>query len=504
MSTPSDTRIDPTIADAFRLDSGDRLGEHPQSFFQWWRSDWGPGPLIALALPLVLSTAFTSVMLFTDRTLLYWVSEDAASAAMGSGTLYWALMCLPTGILGYLSTFVSQYLGAGRPERVTVVYRHAMRLAWMIVPVLIGAFLLTPLPFWFFDHSPELQKLETIYLRTLIVGGIAVLFYSVQCGLMTGLGSTGWVLMIDAISTVVNLALAAMLIFGLGPLPPMGILGAGLATAISFWIKIPMAWWIMRGQRSLRWAIEPSSELSSELSGELSKIESTAWEWGMFRRLITYGAPSGLQMMSESAAFSLILLQVGQLGGLPMAATTLALGLNVMAFVPMLGLGVGVGVLVGNRILQGRVDLASRTVTCALVLSWVYTGGCAILLGFFPELLTSLYALGAGERFEEMRPLLLPLLKIIAVYCIFDGFQIVFVGAIKGAGDTWFVLGATTLIGFGVVGLGLATEIWLGSGLLLWWYVIAVWVGAMAVAFGARYLQGKWKKMQVIERESDL
>lgn len=487
MSTPTETRIDPTIADAFLLNSGDRRGLQPQNFFQWWQSDWGPGPLIALALPLVLSTAFTSVMLFTDRTLLYWVSEDAASAAMGSGTIYWALMCLPTGILGYLSTFVSQYLGAGRPERVCVAYRHTIRLAWMIVPMLVAAILLAHVPFWFFDHARSLQSLETTYLRTLIVGGIAVLFYSAQSGLMTGLGSTRSVLLIDAISTVVNLVLAAAFIFGFGPVPPLGILGAGMATAISFWIKLPMAWWIMQRHTSLRWAIQP-------------QIESKTWEWGMLRRLITYGAPSGLQMMSETAAFSLILLQVGQLGGLPMAATTLALGLNVMAFVPMLGLGVGVGVLVGNRLLQGRIDLATRTVTCALALSGVYTGACAILLGFFPEVLTSVYALGAGERFDEMRPLLLPLLKIIAIYCIFDGFQIVFVGAIKGAGDTWFVLGATTLIAFGVVALGLAAENWMGSSLLLWWYIIAIWVGAMAIAFGARYLQGKWKKMQVIER----
>ena len=56
---------------------------------------------------------------------------------MGAGTFYWAIMCLPTGMLGYLSTFVSQYVGAGRLDRVVVVYRHALRLAWMVVPVIV-------------------------------------------------------------------------------------------------------------------------------------------------------------------------------------------------------------------------------------------------------------------------------------------------------------------------------------------------------------------------------
>lgn len=497
MSSPCDVVRDSeiTISDPAGLDSGASAALLPgrgkvRELAQWWQSEWGPGPIISIALPLVLSTGFTSLMLFTDRTLLYWQSGNAASSAMGSGTVYWALMCLPTGMLSYLSTFVSQYLGAGRPERVVVAYRHAMRLAWMVIPFLVLAFMMAGLPFWFFDHPMELQNLETTYLRTLIIGGVAVLFYSVQSGLMTGAGHTGWVLLIDGIATLVNLVLSIVLIFGIGPIPAMGVLGAGLATAAAFWLKLPLAHWIMHHRPELL-AISNSSR-------------SLRWEPATLRRLVAYGAPAGLQMLAESAAFTIIMLQVGRLGGLPMAATTLALGLNVLAFVPMLGLGVGVGVLVGNRLLQGRVDLATRTVVCALWLSLVYTGAFAILLGFFPDAMTRIYAMGSEERFTEMRPLLLPLLQIIAVYCVLDGFQIVFVGAIKGAGDTWFVLIGTAFLGFSSVAIGLLCERLFGSSLMLWWYIIAGWVGATALIFGLRFLQGKWKKMQVIEREAPL
>ncbi|MGN6546246.1 MAG: MATE family efflux transporter [Aureliella sp.] len=501
MSSPCDAvrESEITISDPAELDSGAAGGliEAQGSlvkaqgavadFARWWQGEWGPGPLVALALPLVLSTGFTSLMLFTDRTLLYWQSGNAASSAMGAGTVYWALMCLPTGMLSYLSTFVSQYLGAGRPERVSIVYRHALRLAWMVVPFLVLAFALAGLPFWFFDHPPELRQLESTYLRTLLLGGVAVLFYSVQSGLMTGAGHTGSVLLIDAIATLINLVLSALLIFGIGPIPAMGVLGAGLATAIAFWLKLPIAYWIMHRR--------------PELSQAVSASRALRWEPAMLRRLVAYGAPSGLQMLSESAAFTIIMLQVGRLGGLPMAATTLALGLNVLAFVPMMGLGIGVGVLVGNRLLQGRIDLATRTVVCALWLSLVYTGAFAILLGFFPDAMTQIYAFGSPERFTEMRPVLLPLLQIIAVYCVLDGFQIVFVGAIKGAGDTWFVLLGTAILGFGSVGAGLLCEQLFGSSLMLWWYIIAAWVGATALVFGLRFWQGKWKTMQVIEAE---
>lgn len=183
-----------------------------------------------------------------------------------------------------------------------------------------------------------------------------------------------------------------------------------------------------------------------------------------------------------------------------MAATTLALGLNVLAFVPMIGLGVGVGVLVGQHLTEGRIDLARRTVTCALIGTLLYTSFFAIMLAWAPATMIGIYAWGTPpERFELVEPLLLPLLKIIAVYCILDGWQVVFVGAIKGAGDTWFVLAATSLVSLLAVVGGIMAEHFWGASLLLWWYTIAGWVATMGLVFGTRYASGVWESKRVIE-----
>ena len=457
------------------------------TFGQWWRSDWGPGPLIKLALPLMMSAGFVSLTLFTDRTLLYWQSESAASAAMGAGALYWTIGCLPMGLLGYLSTFVSQYRGSGQPHRVGVAYQHASAIAWMIVPIYLLLILIAP---WFFTsagHATELVDLETKYLRVLLIGGISVLFYTVQSGLLTGQGRTAIVLAIDAVATVINLVLCIVLIFGWGPIPAMGVIGAASATAISFWIKLPVMLWIIRNDRRNR----------DEFSVGLPK----PWERDMFRRLVVFGTPAGLQMLAEAGCFSLIMLQVGGLGQLPMAATTLALGLNVLAFVPMIGLGIGVGVLVGQHVTEGRLDLARRTVWCALAMSIFYTSFFAIALGLFPVNMAALYAWGTPvERYALMEPILVPLLQVIAIYCVLDGIQIVFVGAIKGAGDTWFVLFGTFFVSGGSVVVGLIIQAIIGASLMLWWYVIAGWVAAMALAFWLRYVQGSWETKRVIEQ----
>ena len=375
----------------------DAVDAAPHTFGQWWRSDWGPGPLIKIALPLMMSTGFMSLTLFTDRTLLYWQSESSASAAMGGGALYWTISCLPLGLLGYLSTFVSQYRGAGQNSRVGAAYQHAMALAWLMVPFFLILALLSGQIFKAAGHDPDLVRLEANYLSILLLGGIAILFYNVQSGLLTGQGRTGIVLAVEAIATVINLVLDIVLIFGWGPIPELGLSGAALATAISFWLKLPIMTWIIKRDVTMR---------------DLFHVgRKVPWETDMFKRLVVFGTPAGLQMLAEAGCFSLIMLQVGRLGKLEMAATTLALGLNVLAFVPMIGLGISVGVLVGQHLTEGRVDLARRTVWSAIGISTCYTSVFAATLGLFPVTMASSDAWGtSAARYEVMETMLICLL----------------------------------------------------------------------------------------------
>ncbi len=452
----------------------------------WWNRPGGPGPLLAIALPLMISSGFVAITLFIDRTLLYWYSEVSASAAMSGGSVYWTAICFPMGLLGYVSTFVAQYRGAGESLQIGVTYRHAMRLAWMLLPILCLLTWFAPTLFGSVGHDRELADLETRYLQILLIGGVSVLFYSVQSGLLTGHARTGTVLAIDGIATVINLILDVVLIFGFGPIPAMGVYGAALATAISFWIKVPIAQWVINKD--------------VQLVDVYQVTVHHKWNRAVIARLLRFGGPAGLQLLAESACFTVVLLQVGRLGELEMAATTLALGVNVLAFVPMVGLGIGVGVLVGQRVTEGRADIAQRSVRSALLVSLCYTTVFAVLLGLVPEWMVWIYQQGTPqERFDKIEPILISLLRFIAIYCMLDGMQVVFVGAIKGAGDTLFVLLTTIAISTAAVSGGILVQSWTGPSLYLWWWVITGWILAMLVAFSARYLSGVWKSKRVIE-----
>jgi len=76
-----------------------------------------------LTLPLVISTGSWSVMMFVDRMFLMWYSADMMAATMPAGMMYWSLICFPLGVASYVNTFVAQYFGAKRPDRIGAALR---------------------------------------------------------------------------------------------------------------------------------------------------------------------------------------------------------------------------------------------------------------------------------------------------------------------------------------------------------------------------------------------
>jgi MATE family multidrug resistance protein len=132
----------------------------------------------------------------------------------------------------------------------------------------------------------------------------------------------------------------------------------------------------------------------------------------------------------------------------------------------------------------------------------IYTGVFAIMYVAAPGVLMLGHATGINaEEFAAIRGLAIVLLRFVAAYCFFDALQIVFVGAIKGAGDTWFVLGNTTVVSSCAVFTGWIGTRYFEGGLLWWWFVVAGWVIALSVTYLARFLQGYWQDMRVIESD---
>ena len=81
-------------------------------------AEGGYRQILLIAFPLILSTGSWSLQHFVDRMFLAWYSPAALAASTPAGILNYTLMSLFIGTAGYVSTFVAQYIGAGRDERI--------------------------------------------------------------------------------------------------------------------------------------------------------------------------------------------------------------------------------------------------------------------------------------------------------------------------------------------------------------------------------------------------
>jgi len=190
------------------------------------------------------------------------------------------------------------------------------------------------------------------------------------------------------------------------------------------------------------------------------------------------------------------------------AATNLAFNINAVAFVPMIGVGIAVQTLVGQNLAAGKPQLAERATWTALTLGLAYQVVFATMYLTAPQMFLALHSQLASpeeaQQFEEVRSLTQLLLRFVAAYCLFDAMQIIFIGALKGAGDTVFIMFTAMTISAAGLTAGVLAERYLGWEVIGWWWVLTGWIFALGAAYLARFLQGRWKEMRVIEPEAQI
>jgi len=453
----------------------------------WWLRPCGGREVLRTALPLIISTAAWTVMNFIDRMFLLWYSDEAMAAVMPAGMVHFALGCFPLGVAMYVNAFVAQYYGAGHPKRVGPAVWQGVLVGAGCTPLFLLTIPFAPWIFGLAGHSQSLAALEVQYFQIVAWGAGAEVIAAAMAGFFTGLGKNRVVMVVDSSSSALNGILDYGLIFGHFGLPALGIRGAAWATVAALWFRVAVYIVLMLLPRSRRpyrlWRGAPLRP-------------------ALMRRLLRYGGPSGLQFLVEIAGFTLFLLLVGRLGKDAMAATTLAFNVNTLAFMPMIGLGIALSTIVGRQLGGNRPEMAARATWTALWLAMSYMGAMAVVYVLLPDVLLLGHAAGAKpEVFERIRATTIVLLRFVAAYCLFDAMSLVFASALKGAGDTRFILLVTMILTpMPVLAAGAGIR-FAGWGLMWCWSVATIWVSSAGMIYLVRYLQGHWREMRVIEPE---
>jgi multidrug resistance protein, MATE family len=442
--------------------------------------------VIALAGPMILAMTGEMLMQLVDGVFLSWYSVDAVAALGPAGVASWAVRSFFIGTVGYVSTIVAQYHGAGRPERIGPAVWQAVYLA-IAAGLLVAAFSgmshdLVRLA----GHRGTMAQLEATYFGVMCMGAPLGLLAAALSGYLSGLGRTSALMASQVAGQIVQAAAAYALIFGAFGLPRLGIAGAAWATVIG---------------QGLVCALLLGLFLAPNARRRHGTWSGRRTDPSVARRLLRFGLPNGARFFFEMFSWILFMVFIGRIGDLELAASSIAFRINGVAFFPVIGISMAVGILVGQAQGAGRPDLARRATWRGLVVTQIWMVSASILFVVLPRPLFGLFheaGAASPERWSSVVAVGATLLRFVALYGLLDGFNVVFMGALQGAGDTRFSLRAiliANVIFAGVLTLLDATH----ASIYLLWTAATAYIMSIAIVWLLRFLGGRWQNMRVID-----
>ena len=450
------------------------------------RDPAGVAAVWAISYPIILSTCRWIVMVLVDRLCLSRYGPDELAACGSGGTMAFFFLCFFMTSAGYVGTLAGQYKGAGR-------LRHCGRAAWqgLWLALISYAAVLALIPlgeqlFMRSDHQPAVKALESTYFRVLVLGSVFTLAGSVLASFFCGLGRTRLVMWANLSAMAANVPLTIMLVFGVpsAGIPAMGIAGAALSTIAASALAM-LILGIAFFSRGFRATCGTASEYRPNRD--------------MMLRLMRFGMPAGFEVFLAMGAFALFMLLVGDMGRTEQIAINVTLSWCHFSFLPMMGIGGGVSVLVAQHCGAGRPDLARRTACSGMKLANLYALFVAVVFLAFPGALVRLF-IPAGDGSEALFEMSRVLVMLTVVYVFFDANLLVIGGALRGAGDTRFILVASGLLHWFTFAVPCWALVRIAHASI---YVVWMsWLGfivLMLVVYVARFRGGKWRNVRVIE-----
>ncbi len=452
--------------------------------------DWNTTKnILHIAWPLIIANSFWNIQLTVDRIFLGAYSTEALGAAMSVMGVFWVPMALLQQTASYVTAFVAQYQGAGEERKIGSYVWQSIYISVFGGLLFLILNLFTP---WFFEmvgHSDSIQALEVDYFNSLAFSALPMAFIAAISGFYTGIGRTKTVIAINFVGLIFNLALDPLLIFGKWGFPAMGIKGAGYATALSGYAGIVFCIYL----------------LSHKNQEKLFRMRSS-WRLNTnyIKKFLKYGIPSGMQWALEGLAFAVFLIIIGRLpnGDVALSSSSIAVTIMMLSVLPSMGIAQSVLTLVGQKMGESDIKAAIKTTWHGVGISFIYISLVASSFWLIPEFYISWFSNPQNPQlWSEVAATVPKLLKIVAIFILFDCIYLNISFALKGAGDTAFVSYVALIVPWPLMVLPAILFMKSPEGLLLSWKFVIVYMVAISILLIMRFKQGKWKSMNL--RQAD-
>ena len=440
--------------------------------------------LLRLALPMVVSQGAFAMMIFTDRYFMSQIDPAHMAAALGGGVASFFSFCFFTGVLSYGNAMAAQYLGAGEREKCPKVVTQGMIMTFMSLPILTLITFLVAGIFEGMGHEPAQVALERTYYLILMSGVLVTLAKVCISSYFAGIGRTHVVMICDLIGLAVNVPLCYVMAFGKLGFPALGIVGAGISTVASTLISLLLfaVFYFRREHRD-----------------SFSVLQSFSLDIKILRRFWRLGFPSGLELFLNIAAFNLFLLMFQSYGIAHGAAAAIVFNWDILSFIPMIGLHIGVISMIGRFV--GARDMArvNQVMTAAFVLALSYGAMLATVYIVFRYPLVEVFAPPSGD-FTAIRNLSAFMMIGLSSYVLADAVILVSGGILRGAGDTRWLMIASVTLHWAMLVAQFFIILVFGLSPKVSWIAFVAMILAIAVVYALRLKYGRWRDADILER----
>ncbi|ANU10781.1 multidrug efflux protein [Planococcus antarcticus DSM 14505] len=427
--------------------------------------------LVKIVFPiLVTQLAMYLVTFFDIYMTARYGTEDLAGVSIGSS--FWVPVYIGlAGILMSITPIVAQLMGAKKKEQVKQAVQQGIYLA-MLLAAIVFAFFYFSIDYLlaFMDLEPVVADVANRYIFAMSIGLIPLFVYNALRSYIDALGATRVTMVISLLSTPINIFFNYLLIFGNFGFPELGGAGAGFASAITYWLILAIAVWIIHTRSPFN---------SYGIFRSWPKLSLSRWS-----EISRIGVPIGISIFVETSIFSAVTFMLAVYGTVTIAAHQIALNFASLLYMLPLSISMGATILVGYEVGAKRFQDAKQyswlSVGTAVTLSFL----SACILFFMRSEIAALYSSD-----PVVVELAVQFLLFAALFQLSDAIQAPVQGALRGYKDVniTFIM---ALISYWVIGLpcGYLLANFTDFGAFGYWIGLIVGLTAGAITLSVRLL----------------
>ena len=435
--------------------------------------------IILLAIPMILELSLESVFALVDMFFVGRLGDVAVATVGLTESVIAIVYSVAIGLSTAAAAMVSRRTGEKNHDEAAHAGAQAIILSTLVTVLISTAGVIyAPEILRAMGAQQEVVTQGAIFTRILLGGSIVIVLIFLINGIFRGAGNAAMAMRSLWIASGINIILCPLLIYGIGPIPGLGLKGAAIATTIGRGIGVAyQCYYLARGKGNLTF-----------------RRRHFAYDWKMIAALVRVAWPATLQFLIGSGSWIVLARLVAESGGTAASAGYQAAIRNVVFFIlPAWGFSNAAATLVGQNLGAKNPERASQSVLLTARYNAIFMSAVMLLFVLFASPIIQFFIIDEdAQRFGRTA------LRIIGTGYIFYGIGMVMIQALNGAGDTR----TPTLINlacFWFFQIPLAYLLVKGAGWGPTGAFVSIPIAETAIAITAWVIfkRGRWKKVAI-------